>query len=70
MITIVVIFPISMMLQTKLSFSERFFNISLETKVPFDVKKTYSTLPNNSSTTIIYFELKMGQKWPKSCIFM
>ena len=30
----------------------------------------YSSVPNKGGTTAIYFELKIGQKWPKSCIFI
>ena len=30
----------------------------------------YSSLPNKRGSTPIYFGVKMGQNWPKSCIFM
>ena len=30
----------------------------------------YSSVPNKGGTMAIYFELKISQKWPKSCIFM
>ena len=46
---------------------------SIKNLVDFSLKlreNAYSEVPNSSGTTAIYFEPKIGQKWPKSCIFM
>ena len=40
------------------------------TKKTWKTDIVYSRVSNNGGTTIIYFERKIGQKWPKSCNFM